>query len=350
MLHKLYLIALFCCLFTSCKTAIVNPQITYHKVVIDTLLQSSMSIRALDYNQSKVYYGANKNKVGYIDLITKQKFERSITKDSLRLEFRSIAVTSEAVFVLSVGNPALMYRFSKDLLSKELVYEEHHEKVFYDGLKFWNDKEGIAIGDPIDGAFSLVLTSDAGHTWKKSPVALSPKALEGEAIFAASNSNLIVKNRKAWFVTGGKSARVFSSSDGGKIWNNYTSPISQGETMTGIFTADFYDEKLGIVAGGNYDKPNQNYSNKAITNNGGKTWELIADHSAFGYASCIQFIPGSNGNSLVSVGASGLYYSNNKGTTWVPLSNDGSLYTIRFIDSTTAIAAGKNKIIRLRFE
>jgi hypothetical protein len=31
--------------------------------------------------------------------------------------------------------------------------------------------------------------------------------------------------------------------------------------------------------------------------------------SRFGYASCIQYIPNSDGKSLVSVGASGLYYS-----------------------------------------
>jgi hypothetical protein len=35
----------------------------------------------------------------------------------------------------------------------------------------------------------------------------------------------------------------------------------------------------------------------------------MAENQGFGYASCIQYIPNSDGKSLVSVGTSGLYYS-----------------------------------------
>ena len=31
-------------------------------------------------------------------------------------------------------------------------------------------------------------------------------------------------------------------------------------TMTGIFTADFYDSKNGFIAGGDYEVLNQNFS------------------------------------------------------------------------------------------
>jgi hypothetical protein len=81
--------------------------------------------------------------------------------------------------------------------------------------------------------------------------------------------------------------------DFGTSWQVYETPIVQGEEMTGIFTADFYNEKTGIIAGGNYLKQTQNWSNKAITTNGGKTWKLIAENEAFGYASCVQFVPNS---------------------------------------------------------
>jgi hypothetical protein len=30
----------------------------------------------------------------------------------------------------------------------KLVYQDH-EKVFFDSMQFWNNKEGIAMGDPI---------------------------------------------------------------------------------------------------------------------------------------------------------------------------------------------------------
>jgi hypothetical protein len=31
----------------------------------------------------------------------------------------------------------------------KLVYQENHEKVFFDSMQFWNNKEGIAMGDQL---------------------------------------------------------------------------------------------------------------------------------------------------------------------------------------------------------
>jgi photosystem II stability/assembly factor-like uncharacterized protein len=77
---------------------------------------------------------------------------------------------------------------------------------------------------------------------------------------------------------------------------------------------------------------------------------LVNDGQGFGYASCVQFFPKSKGKKLVSVGASGLFYSTDKGQSWKQFSTDKNLYTVRFIDSKNAIAAGKNKIIRITFD
>jgi hypothetical protein len=43
------------------------------------------------------------------------------------------------------------------------------------------------------------------------------------------------------------------------------------------------------------------------------------ENQGFGYASCIQYIPNSDGKSLVSVGVSGLYYSYDSGNSWKQL-------------------------------
>lgn len=174
--------------------------------------------------------------------------------------------------------------------------------------------------------------------------------MEGEAAFAASNTNIVAKGNNTWVVSGGKKARVFFSSDKGKTWNVYDTPIVQGKNMTGIFSVDFYDDNIGIIAGGDYEVPVQNFQNKAITFDGGKTWKLLAENSGFGYASCIQFIPNSNGKGIVSVGLTGLHYSSDGGNTWKQLSSDPTLYTIRFLDQVTAFAAGKNKIIKIEFK
>ncbi len=349
-MNKLQFLLLISILFVSCKTTKISTERIFTNVKIDTILKDKISIRAITVSNNKVWYSADKNRVGFLSLTDANKMQRQLNKDSIKMEFRSIAQTTNSIFILNVGNPALMYKFSKDLIQKKLVYEEKNEKVFYDSMQFWNDNEGIAIGDPIENCFCIIVTRDGGTTWNKIPCEKLPKIVEGEAAFAASNTNIIIKGEKTWIVSGGKKSRVFFSPDKGNSWKVYETPIVQGEAMTGIFTADFYNDKIGFIAGGNYEKPNQNFQNKAITKNGGKTWKLIGENTGFGYASCIQFVPNGNGKQLVCVGSNGLFYSSDSGTSWKQFSSDTTLYTIRFINDTTAIAAGKDKIMKVLFK
>jgi photosystem II stability/assembly factor-like uncharacterized protein len=324
--------------------------IGFDSVQIDTLFQDKISIRAIVIDNNKVWYAGDKNRFGFYDLNSSKKFENTIVEDTLNIEFRSMTQTDKSIYLLSVANPALLYQVSKDGKNIKLVYEERNEKVFYDSMQFWNNKEGIAVGDPLNNHLCILKTVDGGLTWDKINESKLPEVFDGEAHFAASNTNVVIKGKGTWIVSGGKKARVFYSSDKGDSWNVHETPIVQGKQMTGIFTADFYDEKNGFIAGGNYETLNQNFDNKAVTNDGGKTWKLTANNKGFGYASCVQYVPKTNGKGVVAVGASGLYYSLDSGVSWVQFSQDPSLYTIRFVNDTTAIAAGRNKMIRICFK
>ena len=353
-MKNLLVILLSILLFSACKKenlleSAANPTV-FSSVKIDTLLNEEISIRAILIDSNKIWYAANKGQYGSIDLKSDKRFNGHVTKDTLSLEFRSIAQTKDYIFLVNVGTPALVYRVSKDGSRIKKMYQENHPKAFYDSMQFWNNDEGIAMGDPTDKCLSVLITRDGGTTWNKVACDHLPSVAEGEAAFAASNTNLIIKGNDTWMVSGGKKSRVFHSADKGKSWEVFETPIVQGEGMTGIFTADFYDAKNGFIAGGNYEKLNQNFGNKAITTNGGKSWKLVAENEGFGYASCVQYVPNSNGQHLVTVGASGLYYSTTSGEKWSKLSNDSSLYTIRFLNDSTAIAAGKNKIIKITFK
>ena len=347
----LYLSAL---LLVSCgKTGVlpfVQHNTAFTEIKVDTLLTSTISIRAILIDANKVWYAANDGKYGYVTLNSNKVLESHIVMDPALPEFRSIAKTSKNIFIASVGNPGLVYRISNDGLKSDFVYREDNEKVFYDSMQFWNDKEGIAMGDPTSDCLSVIITRDGGSTWEKLDCSQLPKIDAGEAAFAASNTNLVIKGNKTWMVSGGTRARVFYSPDKGKTWQVYPTPIVQGKTMTGIFTADFYDSDNGIIAGGDYEIPEQNSGNKAITTDGGRTWKLIGEKQGFGYASCIQYVPNSNAKQLVAVGTSGLYYSADSGVTWRQFSTVKDLYTIRFLNDSTAIAAGKNKIVRIIFK
>ncbi|MFN3753846.1 WD40/YVTN/BNR-like repeat-containing protein [Flavobacterium sp.] len=333
---------------TACKSSKLKMNEEFTSVEMKTLYSEKISIRAIAFDNDTIYYGGSDKKLGFVS--SKARYEKQLTTLPYNFEFRSIALTSKYVYFLSIGNPAVLYRYSRNFKQTELVYQENHEKVFYDSMQFWNDEEGIAIGDPTDNCLSIIITRDGGNSWHKLPCESLPKTVDGEAAFAASNTNIVLKGNNAWIVSGGRKSRVFHSSDKGKSWKVYETPIVQGETMTGIFTADFYNDKIGFITGGNYEKPTQNFQNKAITANGGKTWDLIGENIGFGYASCVQFVPKSNGKGIVSVGPSGLYYSADGGHSWKQFSDDLTLYTIRFLDEDTAIAAGKTKIVKIEFK
>jgi photosystem II stability/assembly factor-like uncharacterized protein len=316
----------------------------------DTLLNESISIRALTIDGDKAWYAGSEGKYGYVSLKGGKNFSGVAAQDARLPEFRAIAQTDTDIFIVNAGSPATLFKISKDGKSSKMVYTESGEKVFYDCMQFRNNKEGIAVGDPTEGCPSIITTRDGGETWTKVSCNNLPKTSDGEAFFAASNTNLIVKGNKTWIVSGGKKSRVFCSDDNAKTWTAYETPIVQGSEMTGIFSADFYDDAIGFAVGGDYEKLTKSSGNKIVTADGGKTWQLAGEQAGFGYASCVQFVPGSKGNELVSVGPSGIYYSFDRGASWKLINDSRNFHTLRFIDNKNAIVAGQNIILKLNFK
>ncbi|NNF31164.1 MAG: oxidoreductase [Flavobacteriaceae bacterium] len=329
----------------------LNGSKEFTSVEIIPVYHDSLSIRAIvPLDEQRVWFAANSGRVGLIDSVT-PKLATIKYEDSL-LAFRSIASIRNAVFVLSVANPAVLYKIGFDGESAtniEEVYVEKGEKVFYDAMAFWNDSEGIAMGDPTEGCLSIILTKDGGNTWKKLPCSVLPRVEEGEAAFAASNSNISLYGDHAWIVSGGKRARVFHSADKGNTWEVFDTPIIQGKAMTGIYSVDFIDEETGVIFGGNWEDKDFNEGNKAITNDGGKTWTLLSNGAGPGYRSSVRFIPGMNGKGIVAVGSPGISYSPDAGESWTELSKEG-FYAIEFVNDTLAFASGRNKISKLIFK
>lgn len=341
------LIAIF---FVSCKEEKKDYKPSFTAVTTDTLLEDNISIRGLSIDNNKAWYAGSTGKYGWVSLSGGKGFFGVIAKDTLLPEFRSIAQTNNGVFILNAGTPALLYKISKDGKHNGLVYTETGEKVFYDCMKFYNDTDGIAIGDAINGSLSIITTTDGGETWTKQPATNMPATAEGENAFAASNTNIVIKGDKTWIASGGKKSRIFYSADKGKTWEVFDTPIVQGKEMTGIFGADFYDDKIGFAVGGNYETKDENSGNKILTEDGGKTWKRVGEKTGFGYASCVQFVPNSNGNELVTAGPTGIWYSYDRGTTWKKILDDTTLNTLLFADAKTIIAAGQEKIVRLRLK
>jgi len=331
-------------LLISCSKPI--KPVAFKSVTVNDIYTDSLSIRAIEIMGNSLAFAANRGTFGTVELGT-GKVRANIEKYQTKIpEFRAIAHTSTDFFMLSVETPALLYKTGENG-RMELVYTEEGEGVFYDAMTFWNDEDGIAVGDTVEGCLSVIITDDGGSSWFKLACSQLPTGINSEGAFAASNTNIVTVGNEVWIAT--TSGRILHSSDKGKQWDAYQTPLRSAEPTEGIYSIDFYDNLLGVAIGGDYTNPDNANANKAITNDGGKTWQLIADGIAPGYRSCIQFVPGTKGNGLVAVGFTGISYSADMGLSWKELSKE-SFYTLRFQNDSVAYAAGKNRIAKLIFK
>ncbi|MEM9679714.1 MAG: oxidoreductase [Bacteroidota bacterium] len=337
---------------------------TISQVEINTSIEdSSLNVRALEIMIDKlvfVTYLTSNGEFGillpnetikHIDSLKDRPFYNHkvrLSSDSLKLNFRALAIRKNLGYGITIGNPAIIYSLDADLEKNKIVYEEEHPKVFYDSMEFWNDEEGIAIGDPTEDCMSIIITRDGGKTWSKLSCNDLPKAIEGEAAFAASDTNISIVGDHTWVATGGMASRILYSPDRGHTWDVFNTPIVQGKPTTGMYSIDFYDDKNGFAIGGDYTRPNDTLGNKIRTKDGGKTWNIVANGQSPGYRSCVKYIPNSNGKELVAVGFKGIDYSNDSGDTWTHLSDEG-FYTIRFLNDSIAYAAGSGRVSKLIF-
>ncbi|HLV91821.1 MAG TPA: hypothetical protein VKX34_01765 [Aequorivita sp.] len=347
-LIKFALLASAFLLLISCAQ---ETEFKINSVSITPIYTDDFSVRAIQpLDENRVFFASNNGKVGLVGGEIPKLAEIKYT-DSL-LQFRSIAKTNEAVFVLNIASPAVLYKIGFDgtnATNIEMVYNESGPKVFFNSMKFWNDLEGIAIGDPIDDCMLVIITRDGGNTWEKIPCDQLPKVEKGEVAFAASNSNIAIYGDNAWVATGGRKSRVMHTGDKGKTWQVYDTPIVHGKAMTGIYTIDFANENVGIVFGGNSEHKTSTEKNKAITTDGGKTWKLVGDGEEPSYRSSVKYIPGTNGSGVVAVASpGGVSYSSDSGESWTQLSDEG-FHAIEFINDSIAFASGNGRISRLIF-
>jgi hypothetical protein len=179
--------------------------------------------------------------------------------------------------------------------------------VFLDGIAV-QDSIVFAMGDPIDGAFSLYLSRDYGLSWKTIP---GIKAEASEAGYAASGTTVQIADNRLIFVTGGLRSRIFIGKRLGKKWKSYALPFKSGEGE-GPYSLCVIDRQHMVVVGGNYQLPDRRSSVCYISSNGGKTWKESAE-PPFGYRSDVIHFQGVT----YACGSNGIDFSTDHGNTWV---------------------------------
>lgn len=182
-------------------------------------------------------------------------------------DFRDIeAFDDKCAIMMSSGTPALILKTTDGGINWKEVFRQNDSAYFLDAMDFWDEKRGMLVGDPINGHFVLLETKDGGETWREFDSTKTPKAIDGEAVFAASGTSLRCWGKNKYgFVTGGMASRLFCYDEKKKDWDEKNLGLGRGNSSSGAFS--FYVElKNGAyyIVGGDYLNDTSNVNTNQV--------------------------------------------------------------------------------------
>ena len=333
--------------FLFCSLCIAPAQANWWKVQtsgIDTNLRGVSAVYAPDPKANgasiPVVWASGSNGVILKSVDGGVTWVRLHVSDGDTLDFRGIvAFNASTAYLMSIGDgdKSRIYKTTDGGETWKLQYSGDRKEVFLDSIACLSIVECFVLGDPLDRKFLLLKTTDGEH-WSQLPTDDMPAALPGEGAFAASNSCLALSgDSQIFFATGGPSARVFQSGDGGLTWTVSRTPVLQGNTSSGIFSLRFDKHDRVIVVGGDYKELNNSDRVAAISLDHGKTWQLAA-HQPGGFRSGLAQI-GIGSADWVAVGPAGEDVSEDYGAHWKH-TDSLNLNAVELLDTQTGWAVG----------
>lgn len=250
--------------------------------------------------------------------------------DSAELDFRCLwAWDDERAIVASAGERDVIFRTENGGRTWEQVYEDPDRGAFFDGLAFWNEQQGVLMGDPLNGILYLLETRDAGRTWQRLPADSVPSVREGEAGFAASNSNLAVWGQSGLLIGLGGAApgeseplsRIVFRETADGPWQTRQVPLRRSES-SGIFSVVPVGSRW-VAVGGDYRREADAQENCALGVDGGNRWLVPAGNLPSGFRSAVTATGSAENALLVALGPNGGDVSWDLGERWQRFTGDG---------------------------
>ena len=241
-------------------------------------------------------------------------------------DFRTLyAFDDKRAVLANTSSPARIYHTS-DGVTWNLVYENAEPAAFIDGVSFWNEKEGMLYGDPIDNKLLLLRTVDGGETWESLPDEVRPATIDGEASFAASGTGIRCYGTSHVMIsTGGKVSRILLSDDKGDTWESMVTPMMQGTESSGIFSFDLSGAEHWVIAGGDYTRDTLAVDHVFFTTDAGNSWQTPVNPT-LGYRECVTFV---DKYTVFAAGPSGIDVSTSGGRNWEAFSSVKGVHTLQ---------------------
>lgn len=314
---------------------------------LETILNDKISIRALELYDNKVWYSGTDSKFGFVDL-KNYKNQKQIRLSEEKLQFRTLGQNKTSFYAINIESPARFFKIDKKDLKSQVIFKDTAKTAFYDALHFVNDKLAYTFSDADKHhLLKLAVYKDGKWNMFKNNVTLN----DGEAAFAASNTNISSCKKYLWIATGGKASRILRMNLKDEKIKVFNTPIIQGEPSQGMYSIDFFEDRFGIAAGGDYIKQDANINNIATTIDAGETWQIQASGQNAGYTTCVKIKPGSKGKEIIAVGDKHISYSSDFGKTWKKISDEKGFFVCQWIDRNNIVLAGISKIavMKLKF-
>jgi hypothetical protein len=318
----------------------VYCQTLYRSAIPENVKSSFRALSVID--DSHAWISGSNGYVGHtVDGGESWVFTR--VKGYEKSDFRSLfAFDSKTAIAATAGSPACILRTTNGGKSWKKVYSVADTLAFFDGIDFWNNKEGIIYGDPLGGHLFLAATTDGGRSWKEAPMEDRPAMAQGEASFAASGTAIrCYDTHTVMIVTGGALSRLLISYNAGASWRKIDLPLRQGQSTEGAFSVAFSNDTTGIIVGGDYTKEKMITDYVLFSHDGGFGWNHSYSLTG-GFRECVEFI---DKETAIAVGPSGFDITVNNGIEWGPFSVEKGFHVIRKArNGNLVIAAGNNRI------
>ncbi|KIC64094.1 WD40/YVTN/BNR-like repeat-containing protein [Chryseobacterium taiwanense] len=316
------------------------------QVSLETIFNDKISIRAIELYDNKVWYSGTDAKFGFVDINNPQN-QKQIKLSEKKLQFRTLGQDKNSFYAINIESPAEFFKINKKDLISEVIYRDTVKTAFYDALHFINSDLAFTFSDSDkDNRLKLAVLKNGKWSGFKNSIILN----EGEAAFAASNTNIASTKKYVWIATGGKASRILKLNLKNEEIEVFKTPFIQGESSQGMYSIDFLDDQFGIAVGGDYTKQTDNINNIATTNDGGKSWQVQASGKNAGYTTCVKIKPNSKGKEIISVGDQHISYSSDFGKTWKKISEEKGFFVCEWVDENTVVFAGKDRIAKMKLK
>ncbi len=191
---------------------------------------------------------------------------------------------------------------------------------FIDFIYFFDENNGVTVGDPVGGYLEIYTTTDGGENWVRVPDSNIPPAYANEMgtqmLFGANENSIWVPTYKE----NPNSLRIFKSTDRGSNWtvsDDLPNPMPTGQWPYPTSIA-FVNPNDGLLLITNWTSPGpSSYYKMFKTDNGGNDW-IEMNFPLSITPAYICSIPGSLQAYLVTapLDTIGTAYSLDGGNTW----------------------------------